>query len=88
MPTNGFSIKPLKVKFLAGEQTASEKKSCQDYTIAMSTCAKSTLWMDACMLFASMPGAQAGARLAGGKPCTHQLLEVSTCDKVPKRSVP
>ena len=26
MPTNGFSIKPLKVKLLAGEQKATEKK--------------------------------------------------------------
>ena len=25
MPTNGFSIKPLKVKLLAGEQKATEK---------------------------------------------------------------
>ena len=27
-PTNGFSIKPLKVKLLAGEQKATEKRCC------------------------------------------------------------
>ena len=28
LPTNGFSIKPLKVKLLAGEQKATEIQSC------------------------------------------------------------
>ena len=39
MPTNGCSTKPLKVKLLAGEQKATERKLCVSSELGSACCA-------------------------------------------------